>query len=198
MHIALFGTSADPPTLGHQTILHWLSRRFDIVAVWASDNPFKSDQTPIHHRVQMLKLLIEDTPALHHNIQFCPELSSSRTLDSVQAAQQIWKKAQFTIVIGSDLVSQLPRWYQVQQWITHVNLLIMPRPGAPIHEADLAELRRMGATVAIAPIMGLDTSSSSYRQQGNRHAISPAIQAYIHQAQLYPCQDVLKEKQPMR
>lgn len=196
MHIALFGTSADPPTLGHQTILHWLSQRFDTVAIWASDNPFKSGQTPMHHRMQMLKLLIEDTPSEHPNIQLRSELSSPRTFDSVQAAQRIWTNANFTIVVGSDLISQLPRWYQVDQWITNVNLLIIPRPGSPVSETALAALHQLGATVAIAPIMGLDTSSSKYRK-GDRHNVSPAIQAYIHQAQLYPCQDVLKEKQPM-
>ncbi|MGL5832760.1 MAG: nicotinate-nucleotide adenylyltransferase, partial [Waterburya sp.] len=31
--IALFGTSADPPTIGHQTILQWLSQHYDHVVV---------------------------------------------------------------------------------------------------------------------------------------------------------------------
>ena len=40
--VALFGTSADPPTSGHGAILGWLSQHYDQVAVWAADNPFKS------------------------------------------------------------------------------------------------------------------------------------------------------------
>ncbi|MGB3262812.1 MAG: adenylyltransferase/cytidyltransferase family protein, partial [Microcoleus sp.] len=52
--IALFGTSADPPTAGHKTILSWLSQHFDWVAVWASDNPFKSHSTSLEHRSAML------------------------------------------------------------------------------------------------------------------------------------------------
>jgi nicotinate-nucleotide adenylyltransferase len=198
MHIALFGTSADPPTLGHQAVLHWLSQRFDLVAVWASDNPFKPQQTPLSHRIAMLQLLIQDTPAPWQNIRLYPELSSPRTWHSIQAAQRIWSDAELTIVIGSDLVAQLPHWYQVEQWITAVNLLIVPRPMAPLHPADLAELRRMGATVAIAPPISPNVSSTAYREQGNANAISPTIRAYIHQAQLYPCQDVPKEKQPIR
>ena len=58
MKIALFGTSADPPTAAHQTILQWLSDHYDQVAVWASDNPFKENQTPLSHRMTMLALLI--------------------------------------------------------------------------------------------------------------------------------------------
>jgi nicotinate-nucleotide adenylyltransferase len=60
VNIALFGTSADPPTSAHQAILNWLSYHYDHVAVWASDNPFKTHQTPLEHRSTMLRLLIED------------------------------------------------------------------------------------------------------------------------------------------
>lgn len=35
MRVALFGTSADPPTAGHQVVLSWLSEGYDWVAVWA-------------------------------------------------------------------------------------------------------------------------------------------------------------------
>ncbi|MEY2856531.1 MAG: nicotinic acid mononucleotide adenyltransferase, partial [Cyanobacteriota bacterium] len=52
--IALFGTSADPPTIGHQTILQWLSQHYDRIVVWASDNPFKQHQTPLKFRSEML------------------------------------------------------------------------------------------------------------------------------------------------
>jgi nicotinate-nucleotide adenylyltransferase len=37
MKVALFGTSADPPTAGHQAIIRWLSEHFDHVAVWAGE-----------------------------------------------------------------------------------------------------------------------------------------------------------------
>ncbi len=142
----------------------------------------------------MLKIAIRETPTPRNNIHFCPELSHPRTLHSIQAAQKIWRNAQFTLVIGSDLATQLPRWYCVEQWITAVNLLIVPRPGAPLNPETLAELRQLGAVGAIAPLMGLDTSSTAYREHRNPQTISPAIQAYIHQAQLYPCQDLPPNK----
>ena len=52
--------SADPPTAGHLVILKWLSEHYDWVAVWAADNPLKSQQTPLSHRAAMLELLIKD------------------------------------------------------------------------------------------------------------------------------------------
>ena len=47
MKIALFGTSADPPTVGHKMIIEWLSQNFDKAVVWVSDNPFKYHETSL-------------------------------------------------------------------------------------------------------------------------------------------------------
>ena len=45
--IALLGTSADPPTRGHQDRLAQLLTRYDRVATWASDDPMKPHGAPL-------------------------------------------------------------------------------------------------------------------------------------------------------
>ena len=40
--IALFGTSADPPTIGHKKILEELSRIYALTISYVSNNPKKS------------------------------------------------------------------------------------------------------------------------------------------------------------
>ena len=40
-NIALFGTSADPPTVGHKKILEELSRIYDFTISYVSNNPKK-------------------------------------------------------------------------------------------------------------------------------------------------------------
>ncbi|MBW4474091.1 MAG: nicotinate-nucleotide adenylyltransferase [Stenomitos rutilans HA7619-LM2] len=195
--IALFGTSADPPTAGHQAILVWLSRRFDRVAVWAADNPFKSHQTPLIHRMTMLQLLIDDINPPRHNLHLYADLSKSRTIHTLEVAEALWVDASFTLVIGSDLIYQLPNWYQSDTLLERVHLLIIPRPGFVPNEMALAELRQRGARLAIADLTGPDTSSTAYREHGDTDALTPPIEAYIHREQLYPCQNASKERQPI-
>jgi len=196
--IALFGTSADPPTAGHQAILSWLSQHYDWVAVWAADNPFKSHQTLLEHRAAMLRLLIEDIPS-RHNIGFHPDLSSYRTVETLEKAKARWgADADFTLVIGSDLVSQLPRWYSVEDLLRQVQLLVVPRPGYRVEDADLQLLRHLGKKVAIADLTGPDVSSTAYRKNGDTQALTPPIQAYIHREHLYKCQDTAKERLQIR
>ncbi|MBE9184662.1 nicotinate-nucleotide adenylyltransferase [Microcoleus sp. LEGE 07076] len=184
--IALFGTSADPPTAGHKTILSWLSQHFDLVAVWASDNPFKSHSTSIEHRSAMLLLIIQEINSPKHNLCLNPELSSSRTLETVEQARLQWPDAELTLVIGSDLVGQLPRWYKFEQLLKQVELLIVPRPGYPSEQLDLWQLRRSGAEVAIASLNAPNVSSTSYRETGDTEALTPTIEDYINREHLYP------------
>lgn len=198
LKIALFGTSADPPTAGHQAILNWLSQHFDYVAVWASDNPFKSHQTLLEHRSAMLQLLIQDIEPPRHNIGLQPALSSPRTLVTVEQAQKQWPNAELTLTIGADLVAQLPTWYRIKDLLQQVKLLVIPRPGYPLKDNDLAELRQLGAKVAIADITGPAISSTAYREAGQPEALSPTVEAYIHQEQLYACQEATPKRVQIR
>ena len=183
--IALFGTSADPPTVGHQTILRWLARHYDRVVVWASDNPFKQHQTPLSDRTQMLQLAIKDIEAHHHNITLHPELSDRRSLVSVNKAREKWSKAEFSLVIGSDILPQITSWYRIEELLQQVKLLIVPRKGYDITEQDLASLDKIGGGFAIATLNAPQVSSSTYRLQKDSSLVVPAVENYIRQNNLY-------------
>lgn len=199
MRVALFGTSADPPTAGHEAILCWLSERFDWVAVWAADNPFKAHQTPLEHRAAMLRLLVEEVRWGRGNVGFDQQLSSYRTLETVEKARERWgEEVELTLVIGSDLIGQLPRWYQVQDLLRQVQLLVVPRPGYGIDDAGLESLRLLGGKIAIADLTAPNVSSTAYRENRDTQAVTPLIKAYIHQKHLYKCLDAHKEKLPIR
>ncbi|NEP83925.1 MAG: nicotinate-nucleotide adenylyltransferase [Okeania sp. SIO3C4] len=192
--IALFGTSADPPTSGHETIIKWLSQNFDKVIVWASDNPFKSNQTPLKQRSAMLSILIENIDSNKNNISLNSELSSRRTIETVERARKKWQNAEFTLVIGSDLVKQLPSWYKIEELLQKVGLLVVPRKGITIEEADLQKLRELNTGVKIASLEVPNVSSSAYREEGDPAIITPPIKDYIYREQLYKCQDATIKK----
>ncbi len=184
--IALFGTSADPPTAGHQTILQWLGDRYDWVAVWASDNPFKKHQTSLKHRMAMLRLLIEEIDAPRHNIHVWEELSDRRSLMSVEKAKQIWgNETEYALVIGSDLVKQICRWYRVEELLHQVTILVVPRPSYPIQKEDLEGLKKLGGNYKVADLTAPGVSSTAYREYGRNDVITQPIQEYIHREQLY-------------
>jgi nicotinate-nucleotide adenylyltransferase len=201
MNIALFGTSADPPSVGHRAVIRWLADRFDRVVIWASDNPFKPDRTPLEQRTEMLALMVEtlrsgssesttapaqpgaaESPC--HNVECRPELSHMRSIVSVQRAKDLWPDAHFTFAIGSDLVAQLPRWYRAADLLQACDLIAIPRPGYPIDLDALATLRTWG-NVTIADVEGPAISSSTYRQTLDAAVIPAPVAAYIERCKLY-------------
>ncbi|WP_019504621.1 nicotinate-nucleotide adenylyltransferase [Pleurocapsa sp. PCC 7319] len=184
--IALFGTSADPPTVGHQTILHWLSQHYDLVVVWASDNPFKQHQTSLKDRTEMLRLAIADINPIQNKINLHPELSDRRTLVTVNKAREIWgKEAESSLVIGSDILQQITSWYRIEELLKLVKVLVVPRLGYSIRQQSLESLAQIGGKCAIATLNAPKVSSSTYRLQKDRSLITPAVNNYILQNNLY-------------
>ena len=186
--IALFGTSADPPTAAHKAILKWLSQHYDWVAVWASDNPFKLHQTSLKHRTKMLQLLIAELDTPQNNMKVYKELSDRRSLITVEKARVIWgDKVQFTLVIGSDLINQLKSWYHIEELLKAVQILVVPRPGYSINPRELEMLKDLGGKYTVADLNTPEVSSTAYREKGDRNAITQTIADYINQEQLYAC-----------
>ena len=161
-HVALFGTSADPPHRGHQSILNWLTQVFDEVAVWAAENPYKEHQSPLSDRAEMLGLLIKTLPNANR-IGVYQSLSDRYSIHSITRARQIWPTAKFSLVVGADLISQLPKWYKAEEIFKQVEILVFPRPGYPIQGPALTVLQQQ-ATVNIAqPPQQYNIASSRYR-----------------------------------
>ncbi|MDR5638598.1 MULTISPECIES: nicotinate-nucleotide adenylyltransferase [unclassified Thermosynechococcus] len=183
MTIALFGTSADPPTAAHGDILQWLSDRYDRVLVWAADNPFKGQQTPLPYRQAMLNLLVRSLNRA--NVEHHPELSHPYTIHSVEQVKQQWPNEPLTLVVGSDVLAKLPQWYQAEKLLAQVQLLVLQRPGVVIDPKDWQAVQPLCPQVELADYRGPAVSSTTYRQQRDEQQLLPAIAQYIQQQGLY-------------
>ncbi|AFZ46020.1 nicotinate (nicotinamide) nucleotide adenylyltransferase [Cyanobacterium stanieri PCC 7202] len=188
MKIAIFGTSADPPTIAHKTILDYLSQKYDITAVYASDNPFKENQNSLYHRSKMLGLLIEEinVSSGNHNIQLATDIGDRRTLHTIEKAKKKWgEKADLTFVIGSDLASQIFSWYQAEKLWQQVKLLILPREGYQVDGDTQQKLEQNTLGYTLADYQLPPVSSTQYRQNQNEEVLTPKVKSYIQCHNLY-------------
>jgi nicotinate-nucleotide adenylyltransferase len=181
--LALFGTSADPPTLAHRQIIQWLGQEFDLALVWAADNPLKTGQTPLAHRMAMLDCLVQELG--DDRVRLSPELSHRFTRVSVARAQGHWPQASLTLALGADLLPQLPRWHQAEELFPQVGVVIIPRTGYPLAPAALDWLHQHSPQVRIAPITVPDWSSRAFREGQRQDELSPGVLAYIRRHRLY-------------
>jgi nicotinate-nucleotide adenylyltransferase len=188
MEIALFGTSADPPTHAHQQAIQWLSQQFALVAVWAADNPDKTHVATLAQRTAMLELLVAELPASGAKVY--PELSDRYTINTLHKAQALWPHARFSLAIGSDLVAQIEHWHRAAELLAEVDLLIIPRPGWRLPEQVWQRLQRSERRrTIVTELATADVSSSALRrslQDSNSDSgLTPAVRNYIQTAGLY-------------
>ena len=128
--IALFGTSADPPTIGHKKILEELSKIYSSTITYASNNPQKKHKEDISIRSFLLRTLIEDLG--NPKVIFNQELSSKWAIESIKKCKHIYKSKYLDFVIGSDLVNEISSWKNFDLITKEVGFFIIKREGFPI------------------------------------------------------------------
>ena len=181
--VALFGTSADPPTLGHQALLEQLLQRYPQVATWASDNPTKQHGAPLALRTRMLAALVASlaNPRLEHR----QELSSPWAVTTLERAAARWPGAQLVFVVGSDLLEQIPHWRQAAQVLQRCQLAVVPRLGWPLELSSIEALERLGGRVTVLELPIPGTASSTLRQRHDPGQMAPAAAALVREHNLY-------------
>ena len=160
--IALFGTSADPPTLGHKALLNELTKIFPKVITWASDNPDKKHHISLIKRTQLLRILVKKIS--HPNLELVQELSSPRTIHTLKKAIQLWPNASLSFVIGSDLATQVPKWLKAKSILKQASIAIAIRDGWPISDKQLEEIKKLGGKIDVLPLDIPESSSSRFRE----------------------------------
>jgi nicotinate-nucleotide adenylyltransferase len=181
--VALFGTSADPPTRGHQILLEGLAKLYPEVATWASDNPLKQHGATLAQRADLLGQLVAaiDDPRLSHH----QELSSPWAITTLERAAAHWPGRELVFVVGSDLAPQIPLWKQAEAVLGRCVLAIAPRAGWPLQQANLDALKALGARVLILGLEVPATASSAVRRNPDPGQIPAALLPWLLEHNLY-------------
>ena len=185
--IALFGTSADPPTLGHEALLSELTKIFPKVITWASDNPDKKHQIPLLKRTQLLRILVKKIS--HPKLELVQELSSPRTIHTLKKAFQKWPEASFSFVIGSDLAIQVPKWLNAKSILKKATIAIAMRDGWPISDNQLKEIKKLGGEIDLLPFNIPESSSSKFRKRPQEALVPQEIVPLLIEETLYGLAD---------
>ena len=188
--IALFGTSADPPTLGHQALLMELPKIFPKVITWASDNPDKTHQIPLIKRTQLLRILVKKIS--HPNLELIQELSSPRAIHTLRKALQLWPEASFTFVIGSDLTVQVPKWLNAKSILSKAKIAIAIRDGWPVSDIQIEEIKRLGGEIELLPFNIPKSSSSKFREKPQERLVPLELVPTLLKENLYGLADSTK------
>ncbi len=181
--IALFGTSADPPTIGHKKILEELSDIYSCIITYASDNPKKKHKEDIFYRSLLLKALIDEIN--NPKIIFDQKISSPWAIESIEKCKKIYAFNKIDFVIGSDLISEIFSWKNFTNIIQEVKLLIIKREGYPIESNTFEMLEKNKVIFEIFSLNIPNISSSMIRLNNNYSDLPQSIIDIVKKNNLY-------------
>ena len=181
--IALFGTSADPPTIGHEKILEELSKIYPFTISYVSDNPSKKHKEDISIRSHLLKTLIEDLD--NPKILFNQEVSSQWAVESIKKCKKIYEFDNLDFVIGSDLIQDIFYWKNFKKILNEESFLIILREGYPIESNTLKMLENYRVKFKISTIKTPNISSSKFRLNFNCSNLPSSLIDIVKRNNLY-------------
>ena len=181
--IALFGTSADPPTIGHKKILEELSKIYTFTISYVSNNPKKNHIEDISIRSNLLKTLIEDLD--NPKILFNQSVSSQWAVESIKKCKEIYEFNNLDFVIGSDLIKDIFYWKNFDKIILEVSFFIILREGYPVESNTLKMLETYKVKFKVSTIKIPETSSSNFRLNFNCSNLPTSLIDIVKKNNLY-------------
>ena len=181
--IALFGTSADPPTIGHKKILEELSKIYAFTISYVSNNPKKKHIEDISIRSHLLKTLIDDLD--NPKILFNQTISSQWAVESIKKCKEIYKFNNLDFVIGSDLIKDIFYWKNFDKIILEVSFFIILREGYPVESNTIKMLENNKVKFKISTIKIPETSSSNFRLNFNCSNLPTSLIDIVKENDLY-------------
>ena len=144
-NIGLFGGSFNPIHFGHLQVAEHTRERLQLDHVYfipTGDPPHKphTSLAPAHHRLQMVKIAIEDHPHFSVIDLEAHSPNISYTYDTLKTLRrEMFSNEQFFFIVGLDAFLEFPTWKQAETLLTLSNFVIISRPGT--HFKTLAHLR---------------------------------------------------------
>ena len=181
--IAIFGTSADPPTIAHKVILEELSKIYAFTICYVSNNPNKKHKEDISIRSHLLKTLIEDLN--NPKILFNQKVSSQWAVESIKNCKNIYAFNNLDFVIGSDLIQDIFCWKNFDKIIKEVSFFIIKRDGYPLESNALTMLKTYKVKFKISTIKIPNISSSKLRSNFNYSNLPTSLIDIVKKNNLY-------------
>jgi len=156
--VALLGGSFNPPHVGHLLAAHYVRATQGVDEVWfmpAYQHPFGKVLEPFEHRMRMCEALCRDASGWMKTSPVEQEVAarggSGRTVETLTYLVERYPELAFSLIIGSDILKDLPNWKSFDRIQQMVRVLVLyragyPAPGTlgpPVAEVSSTQIRDM-------------------------------------------------------
>lgn len=182
--VGVFGGSFNPPHICHLLASQYLLETTDLEAIWwvpVHHHAFDKNRhlAPWAHRTAMCEAVVTNRPGLRVDSVEADLGERSWTIDTIAALRERNPGVEFSWIIGSDLLPELPQWSRWEELRELVRFVVLGR-GSPASAAELPE----GGSFLVRDFHLPDISSSVVREllaagEDVRHLVPAAVSAYL-------------------
>ena len=186
-NIGLFFGSFNPIHIGHLLLATHMREAAQLDEIWfivSPQNPFKksSDLADEHHRLEMVKLAIENVPYFNVlDIEFnLPKPSYTHV--TLKELMKQFTTHKFSLIIGEDNVAKFNEWKEVDWILENVDILVYNRTTENL-KSQISNLKYYNLPL-------FDISSTEIRKriknkQSIKYFVSEKVNYYIESSSLY-------------
>lgn len=199
MRIGIFGGTFDPVHTGHLILAEQCREQATLDEVWflPSYHPPHKDEkavTRFESRCDMIELAIAGHPTFRLE-RIEKELPPpSYTAETLAELTRRHPGHDFTLLMGSDQLPDLPAWYQPGRVVEQAGLVVVPRPGVMLWTADRLA-RALGVDVSVVRMRFvacpmIEIASRDLRRavadgMSIRYMVPRAVEEYARERKLY-------------
>ena len=187
MNIGLFFGSFNPIHIGHLIVANVMADYLDRVwLVVSPQNPFKQTKSLLHEfdRYEMVQKAIQDNHKLQvTDVEFSMP-KPSYTIDTLTYLSEKHPQHQFKLILGSDNLTQFPKWKNYQMILENYGLLVYRRPTSE----QIELLDHQNVMVVDAPLLDISASyirESIKEKRSIRYLVPEVVERYIESQGFY-------------
>jgi len=197
MRIGVFGGTFDPVHSGHLIVAEdaRIQLELDWILFVPAGYPWMKEGTNVlqgKHRLRMVELAIQDNPHFRVSDVEINRVGPSYSVDTLEEILSWDQQAQLFLIIGNDVVSDLPQWHRMDRVFELCTVVIVTRS---VHEKERnismpSVLKGERRRVAFLDTIAIDISSTEIRRrfaagQSNQYRLPQVVLSYILEEGLY-------------
>lgn len=198
MNVGVLGGTFDPVHNGHLILADVAEEQLnlsDMLFVPVGQPWLKTERiiTPAQHRLQMLRLALDDRPQFRISEMEIERHGPTYTIDTIKELKDgLNADDELFFILGQDSLMQVPQWHDAPGLIQPCYLAAAPRPGVkkPDLKALEAEIPGIKQRVMLMKEPKVDITATDIRERvanglSVRHLVPEAVNRYIKEQKLY-------------
>ncbi|GAB4177498.1 MAG: nicotinate-nucleotide adenylyltransferase [Calditrichia bacterium] len=189
--IGIYGGTFDPVHLGHLIVANIVREELRLDQIWfipAYYHILKDLESisPSYHRLNMLKLAVQDNPDFEVMDTELKKETITRTIDTITELKEENPGTEFYFLLGADALNSFDRWYQYSKILEKVKLVTFGRP--PFELNDVGKRFISYTDVVHTPMLEISSTEIRTRvKEGKsiKYFVTPSVEEYIYKHHLY-------------